>query len=167
MVPQVAKQVSKVTEEGAQRACWRNAPLIGYAHIGYPPNLNLSGVAVVDAISGILPDPFYGIGPLNLSSLMEEVGRHIADTMFVSTLLWERLREQPPEIVSGGDRIASPLAAMALVEDRFLEPGTMLMVNTRHLHGRDFDPRFHAVIRNVKPDASDPDSSSPLPKPSE
>ena len=167
MVPQVAKQVSKVTEEGAQRACWRNAPLIGYAHIGYPPNLNLSGVAVVDAISGILPDPFYGIGPLNLSSLMEEVGRLLADSLFVSTPLWERLREQPPGILSGGDRIASPLAAMALVEDRFLEPGTMLMVNTRHLHGRDFDPRFHAVIRNVKPDASDPDSSSPLPKPSE
>ena len=157
MPDHIAKQVSKVTEEVAQRACWRKAPLIGYAHIGYPPNLNLFGVAVVDAISDILPDPFYGIGPLNLSSLMEEVGRHIADMMLVSTPLWERLREQSPEIVSGGDliqealdtRTAHSLASMRLQQNPFLEPGTMLMVNTRHLHGRDFDPRFHAVIRNV------------------
>ena len=39
------------------------------------------------------------------------------------------------------------------------EPGTILFLNTRHLFGRDFDPRYHAIIKNVKTDASDPGSS--------
>ena len=165
----VAQKIERATRWLADDACDMDdddldEPFFTMTSMGLtgPRDLIEMGTTCLEAIDGLLPYP-----PQRISLTPQ-----FTDFFFQQSPLFSRLRSMNQTAMSGGTSLFSPLIYsppdplphvvhyldMPVIVDPAPEPGTMLFLNTRHLFGRDFDPRYHAIIKNVKTDASDPSS---------
>jgi hypothetical protein len=158
MKDRIADKLADATREKAASGCMRNVPVYGYVNAGFPENMRLVAEAVNDAIQGILPSPWSFIEP-TVKAHLEEMGRQLADLIFTTSPIWERLMVDTPIQFSGGDRIqdaldtrtAHPIGSMRIQANPYLPPDTVVMLNTRRLGTPEFNPDTDmAVIRNVK-----------------